>query len=63
MKMIKELELLNGEGSGFNIRFYDTKEVEISYFEKFHCVDYVFVSEGTWNTFFNEYSSWNRTKI
>jgi len=57
MKLIKELDLLDNGGTGFNVRFFDTQEVEITYFEENHCVDYVFISMGTWDTFFNNKSS------
>lgn len=60
MKIIKELDLLDERGIGFNIRFYDTEEVEIAYFENFLCVDYVFVSMEDWYTYFNEKSFSNR---
>ena len=52
METKKELDLLDENGTGFNITFYDTEEVEITYFQDFHCVDYVFVSIGTWETYF-----------
>ncbi len=60
MKVIQELELLDQKGTGFNLRFYDTQEVEIAYFQNWHCVDYVFVSEGSWETHANEFSKWNK---
>ena len=52
METKKELDLLDENGTGFNVTFYDTEEVEITYFQNFHCVDYVFVSMGTWETYF-----------
>ena len=64
MKLIKEMDLLDDAGTGFNVRFYDTEEMEISYFEENHCVDYVFVAMGTWDFFVKgkDFMSRNFTK-
>lgn len=46
MKVIEEFDMLDDQGNGFNVRAYDTQELEVSYFEEWYCVDYRFLSLG-----------------
>jgi len=41
--IIEEKDLLDKDGNGYHVRFYDSGNVDITYFLDYHCIDYIFI--------------------